>query len=63
MKNSIKTETDRKLTLQSLHKKSEPPRCPPPRVSLKIIYVWAECPGCVYCQEDLEELENEVEQM
>lgn len=32
-------------------------------VALMLIYVWAECPGYFYCQDDLEELENEVEQM
>lgn len=40
---------------------TQPP--PPLRVTLKFIYVWAECPGYFYCQDDLEELENEVEQM
>lgn len=36
---------------------------PPLRVTLKFIYVWAECPGYFYCQDDLEEAQNEVEQM
>lgn len=39
------------------------PTLPPLRVTLKFIYVWAECPGYFYCQDDLEELENEAEQM
>lgn len=32
-------------------------------VTLKFIYVWAECPGYFYCQDDLEEARSEVEQM
>lgn len=39
-----------------------PPR-PPPRTLLKFIYVWAECPGRFDCQDDLEELENDAQQM
>lgn len=36
---------------------------PPLRVTLKFIYIWAECQGDFYCQDDLEEWEDEVEQM
>lgn len=35
----------------------------PPQRALKFIYVWAECPGCSHCQDDLEELENDAQQM
>lgn len=41
--------------------KSNPPS--PLRVTLKFIFMWAVCPGHFYCQDDLEELESEVEQM
>lgn len=53
----------RDCTLQRLTKGERASSAHPVEPGLKIIYVWAECPGCIHCQEDLEELENEVEQM
>lgn len=41
---------------------SNPPP-PPPRTLLKFIYARADCPGCSDCQDDLEELEKDAQQM